>query len=316
LLARSLGTTIKHTGAWRDPAPLSEDVDIRAPPDHFPDWHFPGIKDAGKLMSDGKTLPVRFLCRVCGACVATGDNLQKSEDDVLVFSRLHCSPDMQATKTVSCGFCGSALGSRGNNAYMLRKERVSRGNDRLEILVCSLKEKEISEVAPVLQEAFPQSNVTPRVLQKAELRGFELKPMKPHPDFVVVVHRNEGRALLTDRNGFYHDVLGSAWQQTRGNVLVVLTRTETKGGADLFDVQLLQNLSTKGDQPTIGAISACGRVLTWESSPSKPQIQQLQLLSEKAYFREPPSVVHGIPVGWAKRNVSKADANASWCSLL
>lgn len=249
--------------------------------------------------------------------MGTGDNLQKSEDDVHVFNQLHASVEIQGGKTVVCPCCESALGSRGNNVFLLRKERVVKGQQRLEILVCSLKEKEISEVAPVLQEAFPQSNVTPRVLQKAELRGFELKPTKPNPDFVVIVHRNEGRALLTDRNGFYHDVLGSAWQQTRGNVLVVLTKTEQKGGAaELFDGQLLQSLSTQGDQPTIGAISACGRVLTWETSPSKPQIQQLQFLSEKAYFREPGTFVQGIPVGWAKSPPKAAAASSTWCDIL
>lgn len=273
------------------------------------------------MTSDGKALPTRFVCHICGICVAKGDSLQRTEDDVYVFTRLHGSIDAdKGSKTVSCPCCEQALGSRGNGAVLLRKDRVLKGQERLEILVCSLKEKEITDVVPVLQEAFPQSNVTPRVLQKAELRGFELRTAKV-PDFVVVVHRNEGRALLTDRNGFYHDVLGSAWQQTWGNVLVVLTRTETRGGAaDLFDVQLLHSLSNQGDQPTIGSLSACGRVLTWETSPSGPQIQQLQRLSEKAYFREPPGVVQGIPVSWAKsllaHKASAGGSNSNWCNLL
>jgi hypothetical protein len=254
--------------------------------------------------------------------VAKGDNLQRTEDDVHVFTRLYGAIDAdKGSKTVSCPFCDQALGSRGNNVVLLRRDRVQKGQERLEILVCSLKEKEISDVVPVLQEAFPQCNITSRVLQKSELRGFELKTSK-NLDFVVVVHRNEGRALLTDRNGFYHDVLGSAWQLTRGNVLVVLTRTETKGGAaELFDMQLLQSLSNQGDQPTIGAISACGRVLTWETSPSGPQLQQLQQLGEKAYFREPLGVVHGIPVSWAKspahlRSSAANASNSNWCNLL
>mmetsp|Transcript_54194 Transcript_54194/g.86155 ORF Transcript_54194/g.86155 Transcript_54194/m.86155 type:complete len:275 (-) Transcript_54194:144-968(-) len=272
------------------------------------------------MTSDGKALPNKFVCSICGVCVAKGDNLQKTEDDVHIFSRLHGSIDAdQGSKTVSCPCCDLALGSRGNNVFLLRKDRVVRGPERLEILVCSLKEKEITDVAPVLQEAFPQSNVISRVLQKAELRGFELKSARV-PDFVVVVHKNEGRALLTDRNGFYHDVLGSAWQQTQGNVLVVLTRTETRGGAaELFDAQLLQSLSNQGDQPTIGTLSACGRVLTWENSPSRPQIQQLQRLSEKAYFREASSVVQGLPASWTKplpKSSAASNSNFFGCNLL
>lgn len=259
---------------------------------------------------------MRFVCHTCGVCVATSEGLQNTHDNVLVFSRLHVPVDEgQGNKTVVCPCCESALGSRTGNTFELRKERVVNRQDRLEILVCSLKESEIADVRKVLLEVFPHSNVSSRILQKSELRGFQLSS-KPSPDFVVVVHRNEGRALLTDRNGFYHDVIGSAWQLTRGNVLVVLTRTEQKGAnAELYDGQLLKNLSTQGDQPTIGAISACGRVLTWETSPNKPQLEQLQALTSKAYFREPPVVVQGVPVHWTKAPQKAAPASG-WCQLL
>lgn len=314
------------SGVWRDPAPLSEDVDVRVPPDEIIDSSlyssakpFKGGKDVIKAMSDGRSLPARYVCHVCGVVVATSEGQKNDEADAHVFSQLHENVLVDKTsKTVICPYCEQALGSRGNSTYMLRKGLVLKKLERLEVLVCSLKEREIQEITPILQEAFPQCNVTPRVLQKAELRGFELKPSKLSPDLVVVVHKNEGRALLTDRNGFYHDVLGSAWQQTRGNVLVVLTNTETKGAAtELFDGQLLRALSTQGDQPTIGAISTCGRVLTWDTQPSKAQLQQLKLLSEKAYFRAPPQVLQGIPVAWTKQPPKSSAASSSgWCNLL
>jgi hypothetical protein len=280
--------------------------------------HLQNGQELNGIMSVGKNLPQRFVCSNCGVCVATGDDHQADEGDVHVFRRLHDNVTLdKASKTIVCPCCEQAFGSRGNNNFLLRKGLVVKRQERLEILVCSLKGSEITEVTPALQEAFPQCNVTPRVLQKAELRGFELRAPKPGPDMVVLVHKNEGRALLTDRNGFYHDVLGSAWQQTRGNVLVVLTRTESKGGAtELFDAQLLRNLSTQGDQPTIGAISGCGRVLTWETQPSKPQLQQLQVLLEKAYFREPPGAVPGIPVSWIRVPQKSAASNSNWCNLL
>merc|ERR1719329_315012 len=186
-------------------------------------------------MSGGKSLPARYVCHNCGACVATSEGHQKDEADIHVFSRLHGVQADKASKTVTCPNCESALGSRGNNTFLLRKGLVNKRLDKLEIMVCSLKEREIQELTPVLQDAFPSCNVTPRVLQKSELRGFELQVAKPGPDLVVVVHRNEGRALLTDRNGFYHDVLGAAWQFTRGNVLVVLTKVEPKSAEGLYD---------------------------------------------------------------------------------
>lgn len=263
-----------------------------------------------------KELPVRFVCHSCGVCVATSDGLLESTDNILVFSRLHAPFDEgQGNKSLICPCCESGLGIRTGSTFELRRDRVVKRQDRLEILVCSLKESEIADVRKVLQEVFPHSNVSSRILQKSELRGFQLSS-KPSFDFVVVVHRNEGRVLLTDRNGFYHDVIGSAWQLTQGNVLVVLTRTEQKGKhAELYDGQLLRSLSTQGDQPTIGAISACGRVLTWETSPNKPQLEQLQALTAKAYFREPLVVAQGIPVQWT-RSPPKSQAQSAWCQLL
>lgn len=262
-------------------------------------------------------LPGRYVCQLCGVCVATTDSVLELRDDVIVFRELYggaAAGADKATKTVFCPCCEQGLGTRGDGTSILvRRERVVKRVERLEILVCSLKSQEIQELASVLSEVFPHSNITPRVLQKSELRGIQLAP-RPNPDLVVVVHRNEGRVLLTDRNGFYHDVLGSAWQLTRGNVLVVLTRTELKADSELFDLALLRSLSTQGDQPTIGAISALGRVLTWESSPSRSQLAQLRALTSKAYFREAPAPTQGIPGTWI-RTQSKA-SSTNWCMLL
>lgn len=259
-------------------------------------------------------LPGRYVCRICSVCIATSEHLVKAQDDVMVFSRLHNSNDASGDKTVACPYCQSSIGSKGGGQFHLRRERVVQRAECLEILICSLKQQEISELTPFLQEAFPQSNITTRVLQKSELRGFQQSELKPMLDLVVVVHRNEGRALLTDRNGFYHDVLGCAWQQTRGNVLVVLTRTATKADSDICDTQLIKSLSTQGDQPTIGVISTLGRVLTWESSPSTPQLKHLNTLMTKAYYSDKPPSVHGIPEQWSKQP-QKASAS-SWCNLL
>lgn len=263
----------------------------------------------------------RYECQVCGICIATSDYFLEVRDDVDAFSKLHftvASENADKT-TVACPYCDQAVGSRGDGTYYLRRDRVVHNKDRLQILLCSLKSQEIQETQPLFSSVFPHSNITPRVLSKSELRGLQLDNVRPSPDLVVVVHRNEGRALLTDRNGFYHDLLGSAWPLTRGNVLIVLTRTVMKGDKELFDETLLHNLSTQGEQPTIGAISALGRVMTWDTAPSKPQLAQIVTLTTKAYFREAPSPAanEGIPgvwTMWARR--SNAKEGSSWCSLL
>mmetsp|Transcript_71370 Transcript_71370/g.167203 ORF Transcript_71370/g.167203 Transcript_71370/m.167203 type:complete len:311 (+) Transcript_71370:81-1013(+) len=255
-----------------------------------------------------KEMPSRFRCH-CGTCIATSEGLVDTRDDAFVFRSLY-SDGREAGGRVVCPDCDQVLGTRNDGLFFLRRDKMEQRADKLEVLVCSLKLQEINDLSPVLTEIFPYCNVRPRLLQKAELRGFAALPGKP--DLVVVVHRNEGRALLTDRNGFYHDVLGCAFRQTHGNVLVVLTRAEPKAEADLYDKVMLRALSTSGDQPTIGILSSLGQVLTWGTAPSALQLQQMLALMTKAYFREPSQAPSGIPANWIK----STKPGSTWCALL
>lgn len=200
------------------------------------------------------------------------------------------------------------MGVKNGSLYLLRRDRIQSWTDKLQVLVCSLKQQEINEVSQVIAGIFP-CDVRSRVLLKAELRQLTTLPGKP--ELVVVVHRNEGRALLTDRNGFYHEVLGTAWKQTRGNVVVVLTRVEPQESTDLYDKNMLRSLSTQGDQPTMGVLAHAGRVLTWGNSPSPEQLQHTLKLMTKAYFHES---IHapGIPPNWIKPHPK----GSAWCALL
>lgn len=276
-------------------------------------------------------LPDRYVCTGCGVCIATSDGLTETRQDTIVFACLYVSENDadKGGKTVMCPGCGQAIGSKADTAFVIRSDRVAKRTERLEILVCSLKQQEITDVVPALQDVFPHSNISTRVLLKAELRGIDLRPTRPPlPEFVVVVHRNEGRALLTDRNGFYHDALGSAWRHTAGQAVLILTRAPPRAETDLFDTQLVTSLSTQGDQPTVGALSGDGRVITWETSPSTVQACQLRRLAVKAYFKEPTIIVPGVPSTWCKPLASQsafggnsgrtgsANGSSSWCSLL
>ena len=94
-------------------------------------------------------------------------------------------------------------------------------------------------------------------------------------DLVVLCHYNEGRLLLTDRDGLYNDLLCSAARASGGNVVVVLTGVKTEAGA-LASAGLLEGLVGEGAQASVGAIAAQGRLLTWERKPSSAQLEQLR----------------------------------------
>ncbi|CAK9031053.1 Hypothetical protein (Fragment) [Durusdinium trenchii] len=256
------------------------------------------------LHSPPKVPELRYVC-TCGTCVATSEGYVEAREGALLFRSLAFECRGQH---VICPDCEQALGSKHESLHFLHRDQIQSRTDKLEVLVCSLKQQEITEISQVIAGIFP-CEVRSRLLLKAELRQFTALPGKP--ELVVVVHRHEGRALLTDRNGFYHEVLGTAWKQTRGNVLVVLTRAEPQAAGDLYDKRMLHSLSTQGDQPTMGVLSTAGRVLTWTSSPSAEQLQQILMLMTKAYFHESIHVA-GIPPNWIKPQAHKA----AWCALL
>lgn len=68
--------------------------------------------------------------------------------------------------------------------------------------------------------ALPEIEFREEVLSKASLRGYGHQGTA---DMVVLVHKSEGRIFLTDRNGFYNDLLADSWTKTHGNCLIVLT---------------------------------------------------------------------------------------------
>merc|ERR1719399_2051050 len=111
---RPLSTSTE--ASWRDPAPLSEDVDVRAPPNdplHSPPHksarHPEDEKKVNSKMSDGRNLPARYVCHVCGVCIATGDGHKGDEAEVHVFNNLHASvANDKASKTIACPCCESA----------------------------------------------------------------------------------------------------------------------------------------------------------------------------------------------------------------
>mmetsp|Transcript_6025 Transcript_6025/g.7050 ORF Transcript_6025/g.7050 Transcript_6025/m.7050 type:complete len:262 (-) Transcript_6025:38-823(-) len=247
---------------------------------------------------------LRYACS-CGACIATPEGYVEARHDALVFRSL----TFESGQNVVCPRCEQVLGVKNGVSYLLRRDRIQTRSDKLQVLVCSLKQQEITEVSQAIASIFP-CDVRSWLLLKAGLR--QVTSLPGQPELVVVVHRNEGRALLTDRNGFYHEVLGTAWKQTRGNVLVVLTRVEPQEPTDWYDKNMLRSLSTQGDQPTMGVLAHAGRVLTWGSSPSAEQFQQVLKLMTKAYFHESTHAA-GIPPNWNKPNPK---APSQWCALL
>ncbi|CEL95463.1 unnamed protein product [Vitrella brassicaformis CCMP3155] len=132
---------------------------------------------------------------------------------------------------------------------------------------------------------------------KAQLRGFLLAERKTAVDMVVIVHRNEGRLLLTDRNGLYNDVLQACWHATNANVVIIVTKVPTSPDT-LNDSALVATLAHHADQPTIGALSAAGRLITYDQTPSQRQADYLLEFAQESFCRLPLRSFPGMPPGF------------------
>lgn len=91
-------------------------------------------------------------------------------------------------------------------------------------------------------------NYQEEILSKGALRGYQ--GMNKY-DVVVLVHRCEGRVLLTDRNGFYTDLLAYQFLATVGNVLIVLIQTRNPEIISDLVNKDIDTMASIGDQPTL-----------------------------------------------------------------
>jgi hypothetical protein len=113
---------------------------------------------------------------------------------------------------VRCKFCSNTVGLKKDLWFGIRQHVVV--NEIVSVGILSLKPVKIDCInIPGVVVAFEQ-------LTKATLRNY-VCTAKYHT--AILVHRCEGRVLLTDRNGFYTQLLAAQFHSTKGNVIIVLT---------------------------------------------------------------------------------------------
>ena len=158
----------------------------------------------------------------------------------------------------------------------------------------SLKNSDLQVFKTLLQEICQDTrlDIKEKLLVKSQLRG--ITTVEP-TDMLILLHRAEGRLLLTDRNGFYNDLLASAFRMLEGRVLVIVTNVENDPPDNSLSSSEISELAKYGDQPTIGVLSEMGKVICYKSKPSAFQASHIHLLLGKsAFYREIPSYA-GLP---------------------
>lgn len=114
----------------------------------------------------------------------------------------------------------------------------------------------------------PKLVFTEELLQKQNLRGYKCTNKF---DICILVHKCEGRLFLTDRNGFYNDLLASQFQSTRGHVMMLLIANRNLTGNQELANKDVDTMITQGDQPTLGFFKNKKRILVYNKTPSKLQ---------------------------------------------
>jgi len=110
-------------------------------------------------------------------------------------------------------------------------------------------------------------------LERNQLRAFTFGDLN-NANMIILCHYNEGRVLLTDKDGLYNDFLQEAIKMTSGNVFLALSGVHTDGLANLETVNALTN---SGEQQSIHEIYDCGRFLTWYEEPTAQHVSQILL---------------------------------------
>lgn len=107
-------------------------------------------------------------------------------------------------------------------------------------LMC-LKQSDLATVRTQIETSFaklydlfgsqnkPALLFSEEILSKANLRGYQALQKY---DVAILVHKCEGRIFLTDRNGFYTDLLAAHFLQTKGNVIICLVANSKKTNDD------------------------------------------------------------------------------------
>ena len=152
----------------------------------------------------------------------------------------------------------------------------------------SLKVPDIAKVKEILKTSMADFRLvfSEKVLAKSQLRGFQVTEAV---DLLILQHRAEGRLLLTDRNGFYNDLLSSAYRFLEGRILVIIDNVEENPPDGALVSSEIYELAKYGDQPTIGILAEMGKVVCYKTLPSEFQISHIvQVLMKSAFYREIP----------------------------
>ena len=82
------------------------------------------------------------------------------------------------------------------------------------------------------------------ILTKGTLRGYQSAQQY---DIAILIHKCEGRIFLTDRNGFYTDLLATHFLKTGGQVLILLTANNKKTNDTDLTNDDVSTMATEGD---------------------------------------------------------------------
>lgn len=136
-------------------------------------------------------------------------------------------------------------------------------------------------------------NVSKHVVKKSELSKFK---HQNNSDLTIILHKTEGRLLLTGENGLYDQIIKKELQTKSisifdkgGNLLIVLyeengTETESKFGPDssfyehLCRHELIKTVATEGKQPLMQILTKHFKVLM-ASEDRFPEAQQIHLMN-------------------------------------
>uniref|UniRef100_A0A7S3JRP1 Uncharacterized protein n=1 Tax=Aureoumbra lagunensis TaxID=44058 RepID=A0A7S3JRP1_9STRA len=134
------------------------------------------------------------------------------------------------------------------------------------IFVASTEDHELTTKR--IREVWPGATEELR-LELHLLRRYEMTKNVKEKDVILLCHYFDGRTLLTDNDGLYNTFLVEAVAATGGYVFVALTGVPADDRLARLD---LINQLTHDGQTSISELHRQKRFFTWDSFPSKAQV--------------------------------------------
>jgi len=260
------------------------------------------------------TKPI-YLCKVCSILLVYEEYIMEKREHFYVIKaafnyKVNELSENDKFTSLYCIKCENDIGVKIKNEFYLYASILEPRKCHVNIGLYSLKEEEMIMFGALVEQISDNLKLsvhyTKTLLKKATLRTTKIKE---NVDACILLHKNEGRLLLTDKNGLYSEFLIEAHNKSQGNELVIITNFDEQNNPQetdaypLYDAKKLDILADEGAQPFMKIMYRNFKVLTVNSEYNMYQLEYLSNFLHRALYK---SIVPEEYMGYSNKYKNSA----------